>query len=61
MDEQILSILQQILEELKKTNEQLNIITQNGSNYGLWDICSKLDDIDGSLGGIDLSIGMINT
>jgi hypothetical protein len=60
MDEQIVSLSDEMLAELKKTNEQLNIITQNGSNYGFLDVCSKLDTIDASLGGIDLSIGMIN-
>lgn len=58
MDEQIVSLLGQILEELKQTNKQLNIITHNGS-YDLLDICNKLDTIDSSLSNIDTSIGSI--
>ena len=52
MDEQAVALLRQILDELKKVNERLDIITENGSHYSIWDVCNKVDSVESALSGV---------
>ena len=56
MDEQVITILNNILEELKESNQYLNIITRSEfkNPIGLWDIHSKLDEVDLSIQMLDI-------
>ena len=59
MDNELKTILESILAELKEINQSVNYITEN-KVYDLHDVCIKIDNVGSKLDDVETAIQLID-